>query len=70
VTELECEITGAGGDVEDVSARRNTGQVDRAAAPMMVQARRHHAVHQIVDASDPVEHRPHLRLGQGSRRWL
>src|SRR5204862_6459531 len=36
------------------------GSISGTTAPAMVHARGHRRVHQVIDASDPVEHRPHL----------
>ena len=62
--ELQREVARPGGHVEHARARPYAGQIDRPPAPLVVQPGRHDAVHQVIDAGDPVEHRPHLGSGR------
>ena len=61
--EIDREIAGAAGKVEDAHARAHARRIDGEALPQPVQARRHEIVHQVVLAGDRVEHVAHaLRL--------
>ena len=53
------QVAGAAAGVEDAVARPDD-RLDRLAAPVLVEADGHDAVHHVVDRRDPVEHRPHL----------
>src|SRR6185503_7929689 len=66
--ELDREVARAGRDVERAAARPDGRQVGGAAAPAMVQPRRHDRVHDVVERRDAVEHRPDLRLLEGAGR--
>ena len=59
------EITGAAAAVEHAIARPHD-RLHRLPAPALVETGGHHAVHQVVDRRDAVEHRPDLRCVQPS----
>ncbi len=51
-----------------VPPRVQRRELGRALAPAVVKPRGHHRVHPVIEAGDPVEHRPHLRLLEHARR--
>src|SRR6478736_9562402 len=72
MAQLERQVPGAAADIERRAARLELGELGGSLAPAMVRARGHRGVHQVVDARDAVEHRPHLAgelVGLAIGKW-
>ena len=57
--EVDAQVAGAAGEVEDPAAARQRQLLDGAASPAAVEPERHHPVDEVVAGGDGVEHAAH-----------